>query len=149
MINHPLFRHKQNNPQAIHTRLAAFIGANRLTGSAKNKIILVFDGYPPAGGAGTFYGNTSVIFSRKINADEKIKRIVEESADRKNIVVVSDDKEIKFIVKSLGARQMGVEEFLTPEKKAPAGQEKEPGKDMLNYSQIETINKELGKLWLK
>jgi len=148
IINHPQFhrRHRlSDNPQAA---LLAFIKTERLTGSPKNKIAIVFDGYPPSG-ISLDGAEAGFIFSRKINADEKIKKIVEESANRKNIVVVSDDKEIKFMVKSLGARALGVEEFIAREEKSERGEKKEALKQELNYTQIDAINKELSKLWLK
>jgi predicted RNA-binding protein with PIN domain len=147
IINNPLLINS-NKTDDLRARLLEFIRVNRLCGSPKNRLTIVFDGYPAPSGA-SYNEETRVIFSGKISADDKIKRLVEESADRKNIVVVSDDKEIKFIVKSLGARSMGTEEFISTKEKASVKQEKDLIKPELAYSQIHKINEELRKIWLK
>jgi len=103
-----------------------------------------------------------IIFSRKISADEKIKMLIEESSQRKIMVVVSDDKDIKFFIRSLGARSVGVEEFINPKKDSPSQtyrewpyprKERDLRKDLLKpeltYIQVEEINQELKKIWLK
>ncbi len=73
--------------------------------------------------------------------------MVETSKDPKNIAVVSDDREIIFFIKSVGASAIGVEEFINPEGNP---QKKEDLiKTELNYSQISKINQELKALWLK
>jgi predicted RNA-binding protein with PIN domain len=146
VINHPQFHLKGRQFDHPQPALLAFIKSKNLTGSRRNQIMLVFDGFPPAG---VLLDGREVIFSRKISADEKIKRIVEESANRKNIIVVSDDKEIKFTTRSLGAKWLAVDEFIGPKEKSQAMVKKEAPKQALNYSQIDAINKELAKLWLK
>lgn len=147
-INHPLFSraHKQTeDPPGI---LLTFIREKRLTGSPKNKISLVFDGYPKSNTPSLDEENVNVIFSRKISADEKIKMMVEEQANRKNIVVVSGDRQICFMVKLLGACSMKIEEFIKAKEKPPR-QKKELLKPELSYSQMHKINQELSKIWLK
>ena len=149
IINHPQFSrtHKKiKNPQAA---LLESIRIKRLFGSSKNKITIVFDGYPVSGGLRYEGNNLSVIFSRKISADDEIKRMVEESSSRKNIVVISNDKEIRFIVKSLGAQCIGIEEFIGSKEKTRVLPEKDLLKPELTYSQIHKINEELSKIWLK
>lgn len=148
MINHPLFErfHKQSGQPALG--IISFIRKKRLTGSLKNKIILVFDGFPQASNSNRDYGEVSVIFSHKISADEKIKKIVEESLNRKNIIVVSNDREIKSAVNSLGACSMQIEAFVNKKEKSRKLAIKEPLKDELNYSQIHDINEELTRAWL-
>ncbi len=123
-----------------------FIRAQNLTGSPKNKVTIVFDGYPPNGEWPDEGGDIKVIFSRKINADEKIKMIVEESANRKGITVVSDDKEIKFIAKSLGAVVAGAQEFIGRKDK-PKRYKDGALKPELTYSQMHKINQELRQIW--
>lgn len=110
---------------------------------------MVFDGYPVAGEESNVDADIGVIFSRKISADDKIKRLVEESANRKNIVVVSDDNEIKFMVKSLGARSVGIEEFIRSKDKTKMRKNKEIFSYELTYSQMHKINQELRQIWLK
>jgi len=124
-----------------------FIRTNRLCGSSKNKGIVVFDGYQD-----NRYPNSDtkieVIFSRKESADEKIKRMVAESGNVKNIVVVSDDKEIKFFARSYGAFVQGIEEFLNIKEKAKEKKE-DSFKPELTYSEMHKINTELRRIWLK
>jgi len=148
-INHHRFIRRYKHTKDSTLSLLEFIKTKRLTGSPKNKLIIVFDGFPPNSASGPDTNNAVIIFSRKISADEKIKNIVEQSANRKNMVVVSDDKEIKFIVKSLGAQSMGIEEFIKSKEGAGAVQEEEERRGELNYSQVQEINQELKKLWLK
>lgn len=149
IINHPLFERsrKQNGQPALN--IISFISQKRLTGSLKNKIILVFDGFPQCPSNNSGYGEVSVIFSRKISADEKIKKIVEGSLNRKNIIVVSNDREIKFAVNSLGACSMQIEEFVGRKEKSQKRTRKQSLKDELNYSQKHDINEELTRIWLE
>lgn len=107
---------------------------------------IVFDGYPDSQFPGGGFKGMNIIFSRRQSADERIKAIVERSAGARGIVVVSNDKEIKFFAKSLGARVLAVEEFIgRKEKKRTAPQ---PLKPELSYSQMHSIERELRKLWL-
>lgn len=121
------------------------IRSKKLTGSRKNQVIVVFDGYPADDNRLCIRRDIETIFSYGLEADEKIKMLVEESAQPKNIVVVSDDKQIKFTVRLLGAVVMGVEEFIGRDKQ----DKKEDPEPLLNYSQMHKINQELRKLWLK
>ena len=149
IIKHPLFRHPHKNIEDPGISLLTFISLKKLTGSPKNKTTIVFDGYPKTGATDCHDSNISLLFSRKISADEKIKNLVEESASRKTIVVVSDDREIKFMVESLGARSMGVEEFIETKERSRKSQSKDFETVELTYSQKHKINQELRKIWLK
>src|SRR5258708_7153259 len=75
----------------------------RPQGSVNNQVTVVFDG---AEGSQGFHGEIRVVFSDGCSADDQIKRMVEEDNDRKNCVVVSDDKDIFLYARSLGARVM-------------------------------------------
>jgi hypothetical protein len=74
--------------------------------------------------------------------------MVELFANAKNIVVVSDDKEIKLFVKSYGAKSMSVEEFLGVEEKGLKGGRDLEAEEGITYSQMHKINEELRRLWL-
>jgi len=148
LINNPSFVRGNKNIKEPSLTAVRAIKTGRLTGSLKNKVCLVFDGYPSPE-AEKSDSHIEIVFSRKITADEKIRKMVEESGMRKNIVVVSSDREIKMAVKSLGARCISVEEFICEKKKFSVPRDKETFKSDLNYSQIERINQELKKLWLK
>lgn len=149
IINHPQFTRTHKSSQDSRTALLSFIRRKRLTGSLKNKVTVVFDGYPDSSAAPFDESGIRVIFSRRVSADEKIKMLVEETAGRKNIIVVSDDKEIKFMVKSLRARVSGVDEFFSVKEKAENGRKGEIIEAGLNYTQMQKINEELSRLWLK
>ena len=81
-------------------------------GSLNNRVTIVFDGQPGMWGQASV-PTVNVIFTETGSADDKIKSLVEDSRLKKNIVVVSDDKDIKFAVRPLGATVMGVKEFLS------------------------------------
>jgi len=148
VIHHPIFT-QQVTQKAKYPKsaLLEFIKKNRLCGSSRNKIMVVFDGYPEPSSNKTA-SDTNIVFSGNETADEKIKRVVESSDNPKNIIVVSDDKEIKFFAKVCGAKAIGVEEFI-PTKEKKAKDEDDLLKAELTYAQIDKINKELRKIWLE
>jgi predicted RNA-binding protein with PIN domain len=88
-----------------------FIEQHAPQGSANNRVTIVFDGQEDIWG-GMASSTAEVVFSRGESADEKIKKIVAGSAHAKSIVVVSDDRDIQYAVRALGARAVGVKEFL-------------------------------------
>jgi len=73
---------------------------------------------------------------------------VDQSSNKKCLVVVSDDKDIKFYVRPLGAKVVGVQEFWSkvkgPLRKRMRGQET----DRLPLVSQYQITKELEKFWL-
>ena len=148
IVHHHDFAKARKKNQDPKKALSDFIRINRLTGSEKNKVILVFDGYPEAEEKKQ-ENQINIIFSRSQTADEKIKKIVEASGDRKNIIVVSDDKEIRFAVKGLGVKCLSVEEFISPKEKKMRVKTADISKVELTYAQIQQINQEFKKIWLK
>jgi predicted RNA-binding protein with PIN domain len=145
LINHRQFKAKPS--VNIQVSLINFLKINRLAGSKNNRIILVFDGFPPANSHLPEEEGLFCIFSRKLEADEIIKRIIEKSSQPENIVVVSDDKEVQTASRMLRARFCAVEEFLLGKRKSIVVQD--PADEKLTYSQIQKINNELKKLWLE
>lgn len=122
--------------------LIRFIKNNRLTGSKNNKVTLVFDGF--------FDGEEiraekefQLIFSGDKSADEVIIERVRRYKNKKQIVVVSDDREIKTLVKSLGANVLKVAEFLKRKEKKLL-QENKP----IGYELQREITEELRRVWL-
>lgn len=128
--------------------LLELIKTKKLCGSPNNKIVVVFDGYPDSSADKVDEYGIDIVFSRKETADTKIKRMVETHGNARNIAVVSDDKEIKFFIRALGARPVGVEEFICPQDK-PQARHKDIFKPELSYTETEKINRELKKIWLK
>ena len=149
LINHPLFG-RRSNKKIKNQRLALLdlIRSARLSGSPKNKVIVVFDGYP--GLEEDYISNAaiSVVFSRSQTADERIKKITEKFANPKNTITVSDDKELRLCIRSLKGKVLGVEEFICS-KEIPAEDKDNEIKVELNFSQKDRINQELKKLWLR
>lgn len=152
IINHPAFSlqiNKKIKDQKI--ALLELIRTKRLTGSLRNRLALIFDGYPNMQDAKSLRENNacvSIIFSRGVSADDCIRKIVENSGNPKNTVVVSDDKAIKFFVSSLGAHSVSVDEWL--KRKGNLGQERSDLlKPELTYQEMQKINAELKDIWLK
>ena len=150
LINHPAFKPISKSVLNIQHALADFIRLNKLTGSRNNSLVLVFDGYPPSlddipSGDGLF-----CIFSRRQEADELIKKIIEDSVSPKNIVVVSDDKEVQLTSRFLHAQVCNVAEFILGKKSSRMAtvSQLETADFKLSYYQVEKINAELKKRWL-
>lgn len=86
-----------------------------------------------------------IIFSKKTCADKKIKHLVESSSFARDIVVVSDDRQVRFYASSAGAKRISVEEFLKKLKQA----DKKKTISRLTAMEKSVINEELEKVWLK
>lgn len=148
VTNHPGFADRDpkqySDPRA---RLVQLIRQKKAASSPHNKFWVVFDGYPDASLDNLDNGNIMVVFSRRESADDRIRKLIELIPNPRNVVVVSDDKEIIFFARSCRARPESVKEFLAfqdklPRKKAGAP---EPG---ITYTQMHKINEELKKIWL-
>jgi len=153
LINHPLFA-RRSNKKIKNQRLALLdlIKSERLSGSPKNRVIVVFDGYPDSNDsqeAGCAVDSTvNVVFSRSETADERIKKIAEKFANPRNTITVSDDKELRLSIKFLKGKVLGVEEFICS-KERPAENKGNEIKIELSFTQKDRINQELKKLWLR
>jgi len=85
-----------------------------------------------------------------IEADEVIKKLVEESGQPRNIIVVSDDKGIQAAVRFLNANISSVEEFICGKKNSRGPDpEAQDGENKISYSQMQVINAELKRKWLE
>jgi predicted RNA-binding protein with PIN domain len=145
VINHRLFSRIAKKPRGSPASLIDSIKANNLCGSSKNKVAVIFDGYSPAGYLEHPDSRFTIIFSQDRSADEIIKKLAEKATDKKNTLVVSDDREIIVFVRSCGIKITAVEDFIGRHK---AVLRQEDTKPELNYSQIAEINEELRKKWL-
>lgn len=121
-------------------------------GSIRNSVTIVFDG---RSGMGVRHESTKVqiIFSCDESADEKIKEMVESAALRRNTVVVTDDKAVRFYVRKLGAQILPVAEFFG-KGRGPAGGPAQKGKTPpekkeIPYGLEQQITSELENIWLK
>jgi predicted RNA-binding protein with PIN domain len=129
-------------------QLVRYIEQNRPQGSLENQVTIVFDGRSDVFG----YASSSfvkVVFSKDEAADEKIKRLVYESERKRNIVVVTNDREIQYSVRAAGAKAVKVEEFFGGAKKSgPQQKEKRSSKNISKTLEFK-ITDELEKIWLK
>jgi len=150
LINHPAFKPVSKSALNIQHALADFIRLNRLTGSKNNRLVLVFDGYPPPSEDIPRGNGLLCMFSRNQEADELIKKIVQDSTSPKNIVVVSDDKEVQLTSRFLHAGICNVGEFICGKKdnKSAINVRQVAIDFKLSYSKMEKINAELRKKWL-
>lgn len=121
-------------------------------GSLRNQVKVVFDGKADVFSSND-YKNVGVVFSKGETADHKIKDLVEKSSNKKNIVVVTNDRGIKYAVRPLGAKVIAVKEFLINKQETKASQAK-INKGHENIKRVskaaETkITEELKSVWLK
>ena len=95
--------------------------------------------------------NLFCVFSRMLEADEIIKKIVEESPNPRNIIVVSDDKEVQIAVKFLHAQVSSVQEFILGKKNSNFNVASDKGlnDEKLSFTKMQKINAELKKKWLE
>jgi len=146
LIHHPQFGRRAPKAADPRQALIALIWREALTGSVKNAVCVVFDGYPDAASPACRQGDGArMLFSHEESADAVIMRLVENAPHAKTMVVVSDDRQIRIHAKAYGAKAVGVDEFLG----APKAMKKDEAEAELNYSQKAKIDEELKKLWLK
>ena len=100
--------------------LIRWISQSSPQGSAQNSVMIVFDGKEEFFGSHSS-GSIKVVFSKGQSADDLIKKIVEQYPHKKNVVVVSNDKDITLYVRALGAGVLSVKEFIgtAPKKSRP------------------------------
>jgi len=127
---------------APHKDLISYLKINKLCGSRNNKVIVVFDGYPPRDFVEREF---DTVFSFDKTADDVIKAKVDEAANKKQIVVVTNDRQIRDYVKRQGAVVCKTDEFTKKKSKRKRIQE---SKD-ISYSIQEEITEELRDIWLK
>ena len=131
--------------------LVTFIERHRPQGSLRNSVTIVFDGQPGIYGVPTV-SDVRVVFTEYESADDLIKERVQDSKNKKDIIVVTDDRQLMLYVRNLGAGVMSVREFtsksifnnsrsLKPGKPAQAGK-------IITSSFEQLVNQELEQLWL-
>lgn len=132
--------------------LPILINNKKLAGSSNNKVIIVFDGYATPDDSRLLRevnSDIKIIFSESESADERIREIAESAAGNKNVIIVSDDNEVKLCAKLFRIKHSSVQEFLKDTNKKTSKQKEEASDPGLNYSQVNSINQELRKLWLR
>lgn len=137
----------------LRAALIRFIKLYRPQGKITNRITIVFDAkdnkfYEDKTSSDTYKEDEGIgiIFSK--SADDKIKRLVKESVNPKNIVVVTDDRDIQFFVRQYNAKVKTTEEFLRKHDLLPA-KVKPDDKMPLSPQEAIKITEEMKMLWLK
>jgi len=115
---------------------------NKLTGSRNNKVVIVFDGSFNLA-ASQEKGDYELVFSQSLSADELIHKKLKSLSNKSQVLVVSDDREIRDFTKREGARSLRIHEFVKiKQSQTPEGKE-------INYSLQREITEEMRKIWLK
>jgi predicted RNA-binding protein with PIN domain len=140
-------------------QLLRYIRANRPQG--KNRATIIFDGRSGEEEQFFLWGRSQaldfsgpedikVAFSKNGSADEWIKALVRHSRNPKVLIVITDDRQLQFAVRSLGARTKSVEEFLKTAKPKPLRHKTGVGpKEPVCENLARRITSELEKIWLK
>lgn len=109
---------------------------------------LIFDGYPDHLIEGLEKGRLRIIFSYNRSADDKIKRLLELIDRPRDAVVVSDDKEVSSFARLMHARSMSIEDFIKDDVSGKRIKVR-PDEIKVNYSQMQKIDEELKRIWLR
>jgi predicted RNA-binding protein with PIN domain len=84
-------------------------------GSYNNEVTVFFDGRPGRiDTPGT--AHVKVTFTCDHSADDRIRKAVSDAGNKKSCVVVTDDRELGYYVRSLGAKVVTVSEFIAKAK---------------------------------
>jgi len=126
--------------------LIHFIKNHKLTGSHNNKVVIVFDGAFQI--EAKREAEFEVVFSGNLSADELIKARIDRIKNSKyplsEVIVVSDDREIRDYAKKQGAVSERAVDFAKRVKETV----REGSKD-ISYPLQKEITDELRKIWLK
>lgn len=129
--------------------LVEFIKKNSPQGSKHNKVVIVFDSKIDLLNSSAKDAKIEIIFTKNQSADDKIKNLVRLSKNPKEIVVVTNDKDIKFFVRSYSAKVIAINEFIKKDTAKNTQNTSTAQKSGLTYTQIDKINQELKEIWLK
>lgn len=119
-----------------HLDLIQYIRKNKFTGSRVNRVIIVFDGGIswPAKQEKEF----EIIFGCGRSADDIIKQKVSSIKNKSQVLVVSDDYEIRRDIKAQGARSLPIADFVKRKIKTQDLQD-----EQISYSLQKEITDEL------
>lgn len=135
---------KSNEPRRD---LINYILNNKLTGSLNNKVIVAFDGYPPDNFSWQGQGNLKVVFSGELSADAVIMRRLQNMPNKPEVVVVSDDREIRDAAKLAGAKICRTGDFIHRANNSKLSSNSE--EKSINRALEKEITDELRKHWLE
>lgn len=146
-----------NCQQDNHQAIIDFIWRGSLKGSDRNQLVLVFDG---ARVEGLQNRGFTLKFGNSKKADDVIKSYIANSPLNTELVVVSDDNEIKSSAKSFGKKTCSISEFTSKTQLASKNintskygktskNSRTSSEKSLPKSVEEKITAEFEKLWVK
>jgi len=143
-----LFKIKGKLKKQYQTRegFIQYIRTTKIARSARNKISLVFDGAK----AVSFkdkpsFSPINVVFSKDETADDKIVKMARRQENKREVIVVTDDREVQERVKILGCSAVPVTLFfkeLTRRKGTNDREKPNPDK-----GEGKNITEEMKKIW--
>jgi predicted RNA-binding protein with PIN domain len=128
---------------AVHQDLVNYIYKHKLSGSKNNKVMIVFDGAP--NWRVRLLSEFEIIFALDRKADDLIKERVNKIKNKSNVIVVSDDREIREYVKKAGAKSQGIADFI----KIKEPSSKDVDSKEISYPMQAQITEELRRIWIK
>ncbi len=136
--------------------LIKWLMVSRPQGSVNNHVTVVFDGRSDVYGEQST-GEIRVIFTQDTSADDCIREMVEDHPRPKDVVVVSNDKDITIYTRNLGASIVSIEQFTRTLRNIKKVKSQSTNKHQqtsittkyISHTQADAINKELRKLWMK
>ena len=137
--------------------LIRFIRERRPHGSGGNSITVVFDGREDVVGDAGPQADVGVVFSRGMSADDHIRESVEQAPDPRNIICVTDDRELALACRHRGARIWGVDEFVskgykeetTAARRSEDARRREGDGKVIPHTVARKIDQELSALWVR
>jgi len=128
-----------------HIGLIDYIRNNKLSGSYNNQVVIVFDGAPNLE-AIQRRGKFELLFSNQGSADDLIVNRIRKIKNKKQVVMVSNDRQLRDLVRSLGAGVCWVKDFIFSKKRIV---EKEENEKDISPELKDEITQEMRKIWLK
>jgi predicted RNA-binding protein with PIN domain len=141
------------------TALIRLVQESRPQGSARNGVTIVFDGREDVVSLDS-PADVRVIFSKGESADDVIKRLVQESRSPRDIVLVTEDRDLGYFCRSLGAEIWNIARFTAQARKSGeklrSGVVRRPRKSgepaenkVIGKVFEDKVNREFSKIWLK
>lgn len=124
-------------------KLIRFIEEKKPQGSERNRVTLVFDGRSDVS-APRDVTSIQVIYSHGEEADDVIKKRVDELSNPREAVVVTDDRAIQRWVRGVGAKIMSCAAFLAAG--TPTEKPQKRGR-ALDPETVDDINEEFKNIW--
>jgi predicted RNA-binding protein with PIN domain len=123
-------------------RLIAWLEEKGASGSARNRVVIVFDGYAVPLKPGRSTG-PRVVFSEDNDADSVIKEQVDGLSNPRDAVVITNDRAIQKWVRGAGAAVLSCEDFW----KRGRAQAPDIPSEKIDADSAQRITDDLRRLW--